>query len=264
MIAEAPLAPCADRYAELNGVRLRFRDEGQGPAVLLIHGWTLDLELWNGQAQALRTSWRVIRHDRRGFGLSTGSPAIDADVHDAASLLQRLGVAGVAVVGMSQGARVALRLAAARPDLVARLVLDGAPPDCDRDDAAGDADLSMGAFRALAQHSGMGAFRQQWAAHEFVRLRTRDAAAAQLLAAMLERYPGRDLLESGGISQPTLILNGEFDTVPRRNFGRALAQRLPAARYALVPQAGHLANLDNPAAYSQLLREFCGSNIHPS
>jgi len=280
VIADAAVTPSADRCAEINGVRLRYRDEGQGPALLLIHGWTLDLELWNGQAQALRGSCRVIRHDRRGFGLSTGSPAIDADVHDAVSLLQRLGVTRVAVVGMSQGVRVALRLAAARPDLVARLVLDGAPPDCLDDGAPGDGDLDMDALRALAQHSGMAAFRQAWAAHEFMRLHSRDATAAQLLAGALARYPGRDLLaadtagtgplstpqhlELGGISPAALVLNGEFDSAPRRDVGRTLAQQLPAARYALVPQAGHLANLDNPTAYNQQLQEFCGPTSHPS
>jgi pimeloyl-ACP methyl ester carboxylesterase len=126
----------------------------------------------------------------------------------------------------------------------------------------------------------MAAFRQVWAAHEFMRLQARDGEAAQLLAGMLERYPGRDLLAAepsvasspapspdlalDAIHQPTLVLNGEFDTAPRRDCGRALAQQLPAARYGLVPNAGHLANLDNPTAYNQLLREFCGPTTHPS
>jgi pimeloyl-ACP methyl ester carboxylesterase len=264
----------ADRCAELNGVRLRYRDEGQGPALLLIHGWTLDLDIWNAQAQSLRASCRVVRHDRRGFGLSTGIPAISADVHDAASLLQQLGLARVTVVGMSQGVRVALRLALTRPELVARLVLDGAPPGCHCDRASGDGDLSMDAFSALARQSGMPAFRRVWAAHEFMQLQSQDPATALLLEAVLARYPGRDLLEVravetlqpvdlAGISQPALVLNGESDSVQRRDFGRALAHDLPAARYALVPHAGHLANLDNPTAYNRLLREFCGACPHP-
>jgi pimeloyl-ACP methyl ester carboxylesterase len=189
------------------------------------------------------------------------------------SLLQRLGLAQVAVVGMSQGVRVALRLALCRPDLVSCLVLDGAPPNCQSDRSSADGDLSMDDFRVLAQQSGLSAFRELWASHEFTRLYTQDSAAALLLAGVLARYPGRDLLDArtdespqavalGRISQPTLVLNGEFDSAPRRDFGRALAHELPNASHALVPRAGHLANLDNPTAYNQLLREFCRTHMH--
>ena len=58
----------ADRFLPVPGARLRFRDEGSGVALVLIHGWTLDLEMWSPQAQPLRDRFRIIRMDRRGFG----------------------------------------------------------------------------------------------------------------------------------------------------------------------------------------------------
>jgi len=62
----------ADQFVVVDGARLRFRDEGRGPAVLLVHGWTLDLEMWDPLVSALRDAFRLIRLDRRGHGLSRG------------------------------------------------------------------------------------------------------------------------------------------------------------------------------------------------
>ena len=59
----------ADRYFKVADARLRYRDEGQGPAVMLVHGWTLDLEMWDPQVSALRDGFRLVRLDRRGHGL---------------------------------------------------------------------------------------------------------------------------------------------------------------------------------------------------
>jgi pimeloyl-ACP methyl ester carboxylesterase len=257
----------ADAFLDLQDARLRFRDEGRGPAILFIHGWTLDLDIWDRQAEAFCGAYRVVRYDRRGFGGSTGSPSITGDVQDALCLLKHLRLAQVAAVGMSQGVRVALGLASAKPDLISCLVLDGAPPHSDIDGTLPQGDLPLDQFRVLAQQQGMPAFREAWAKHEFMRLQTPNPEAARLLDRVLSRYPGRDLLEPrraettrpidiAAIRQRCLVLNGEFDTAQRQSLGRALAHELPAARYSLIPGAGHLANLDNPRAYNDLLREF--------
>ena len=257
----------ADAFLDVDGARLRYRDEGHGPAVLLIHGWTLDLDIWAWQAEALRGAYRVIRYDRRGFGGSSGSPSIAGDVRDVLDLLQHLRVVRVAAVGMSQGVRVALRLASVRPDLLACLVLDGAPPHCNRAGPSADSDVPMDSFRVLARQSGMPAFRRAWAAHEFTQLMTRDAEAHRILDRVLSGYPGHDLLQPiqaeslqpidiGAVRQRAIVLNGKCDTARQRRFGRALARELPAAHYVLIPGAGHLANLDNPAAYNDLLVAF--------
>ena len=61
----------AHRELQLPGARLRYRDEGAGRAVVFVHGWTLDLDVWEPQPP-LAAELRVVRYDRRGFGLSTG------------------------------------------------------------------------------------------------------------------------------------------------------------------------------------------------
>src|SRR6516164_527412 len=111
--AAEPPTPAADRFLVVNGARLRYRDEGCGPALLLVHGWTLDLEMWDPQVRALRNTFRLIRPDRRGHGRSDGIPAPQRDSEDLEALCDQLALARVAVVGMSQGARAALGSACA-------------------------------------------------------------------------------------------------------------------------------------------------------
>src|SRR5262245_7806954 len=96
----------SDRYVEINGARLRYRDEGHGDAIVLIHGWTLDLDMWEPQVGPLSSRFRVLRLDRRGFGLSSGEPGLADDAADVVALCKFLGIAHAAFVGMSQGARV--------------------------------------------------------------------------------------------------------------------------------------------------------------
>src|SRR5262245_43528950 len=95
----------AHRELELPGVRLRSRDEGTGRAVVFIHGWTLDLDMWEPQLP-LASELRLVRYDRRGFGGSTGLPSLATDVDDLRALLHSLGIVSPLLVGMSQGARV--------------------------------------------------------------------------------------------------------------------------------------------------------------
>ena len=258
-----------DDYFPSGGVRLRFRDEGEGMPVVFIHGWTVDLDVWNPQARNLAGSMRVIRFDRRGFGLSQGAPSVASDVDDLRVLLDRLAIPRASLVGSSQGARVALSFAMRLPDRVAAIVLDGPPDEVGSQDAAGEGDFSVDEFRRLAQAGGADAFRRVWRAHPLMKLHTSDAKAQALLDAMLARYPARDLLGPASapsqpvgtallerFRKPVLVVNGEFDTRVRLQAGERLRQSLPAAERILIAGAGHLPNLDNPVDYDEAVQTF--------
>jgi pimeloyl-ACP methyl ester carboxylesterase len=254
----------ADLFVVVDGTRLRFRDEGRGPAVLLVHGWTLDLEMWDPQVSALRDSFRLIRLDRRGYGLSGGTPAPARDSEDLAALCKHLGLRRVALLGMSQGVRAVLGLAGAAPDQVEALILDGPPPLA----AASDPEVPLERYAALVRTQGIEAFREEWAHHALMQLRTRNPEARALLAAMIARYPGGDLRHAASRAQtvprvrleslaaPTLVLSGAYDVASRKRAARELTARLSHAELAEIPGAGHLPNLDRPDAYSRLCREF--------
>jgi pimeloyl-[acyl-carrier protein] methyl ester esterase len=256
--------PAADLFLVVNGTRLRFRDEGRGPAVLLLHGWTLDLEMWEPQVSALRDSFRLIRLDRRGHGLSGGAPAPLRDSEDLAVLCAHLGLERIALLGMSQGVRAVLRFASAAPERVAALILDGPPPL----DTASDREVPLARYAALVRRHGIEAFREAWAHHALMQLRTPDPEARARLAAMLARYPGKDLRQAASgaqrttrvrlesVTAPTLVLSGEYDLAGRKRAARALTARLSHAELAEIPGAGHLPNLDRPDVYNKLCREF--------
>jgi len=252
-----------DQYLDVDGARIRYRVAGAGPLVVLVHGWTLDLQMWEAQSKSFQTRFRVARYDRRGFGLSTGTPSLRADAADLEAICRRLGGSRVALVGMSQGTRPVLSLAQSAPERVACVVLDG-PPDID---ASADED-ALPRFRTLARSKGMEAFRRAWTEHPLTRLVTKEPSAHAALAGMVERYPGRELtdltvdldppprVQPEAVRAPALVLTGEFDLPTRARAADSLAARLPAAERVTIPGAGHLANLDNPNLYNQLVGAF--------
>lgn len=255
-----------DLHLSVPGARLRYRDEGAGRAVVFVHGWTLDLEMWEPQLP-LASDLRLLRYDRRGFGLSSGLPSLADDVADLRALIAALRVASPLLVGMSQGARVVLEFAARHPGIARGLVLDGPPPLV-------DTDLPMGEFRKIASRDGLDAFRQDWLAHPLTRLYTPDPDTHALLARILDRYPGHDLLSLAAdareaidigllnrVSTPVLVINGARDTEARRRAGLALRAALPMAEHAVIPAAAHLPNLDAPRVYNQLMIEFARRHL---
>jgi len=267
-----PRAEAPEGFVEVDGAKLRLEDEGRGFPLLLVHGWALDLDMWQPQVVAWVGRWRVIRYDRRGFGRSSGAPSLGADARDIEAVVKRLNLERVALIAMSQGARAAMH-AAAGPlrARIACLVLDGAPFDVND---AGEPEVPLVRYRELARTRGIDAVRDEWQRHPFATLTTRDPAAHRLLALMTARYPGHDLVtrphavEIAGppverVDVPALVLNGVDDTPRRRAMGDELARVLPRAERALVENAGHLPNLDNPAGYNQLVESFIEGHAAP-
>jgi pimeloyl-ACP methyl ester carboxylesterase len=257
--------PRPDRWLESTGTRLRFRDEGAGDAFVLVHGWALSLEYWDELADALSASHRVLRIDRRGFGESPGPADLASDAADIVTLLDAADVERAAVVGMSQGARVALLTAIAHPDRVSHLVLDGAPPDPLSAAGYSLADLPVALYREQLAQRGAAALRRAIAASPLFELHTPDARTQRRLATLLEAYSGRDLAACvpmprhapdrlDAVRPPVLLLAGEHD--PRRSLAGDLARALPRASRVVIAGAGHLCALEQPLAYRDALIEF--------
>jgi 3-oxoadipate enol-lactonase len=114
-------------HAEINGQRIRFEDSGgDGPPVILAHGFLMDREMFAPQVQALADEFRVITWDERGFGETEfdGQPFTYWDsARDCLGLLDHLGIGEAVVGGMSQGGFLSLRVALLAPERVRALVL---------------------------------------------------------------------------------------------------------------------------------------------
>lgn len=116
-----------ERFVEVDGIRVRYRDSGGDASVLLfIHGIGQSLEFWQRQAAFFKQDYRVITLDLPGHGVSgmgrrPYEPATFAAFGWA--FLDQLGVENVTLVGHSMGGGIALRMAAGRPDAVTKLFL---------------------------------------------------------------------------------------------------------------------------------------------
>jgi pimeloyl-ACP methyl ester carboxylesterase len=124
---EAKYATSNSHFAGISGVRLHYKDQGSGPAILLIHGSLGDTEDWDVWADMLKQKYRVVRFDLPGFGLSgeigSGNYAIDHSLALVDGLMDTLGIERFAIVGVSYGGPVAFRYAATRTDRVSALVI---------------------------------------------------------------------------------------------------------------------------------------------
>jgi 3-oxoadipate enol-lactonase len=254
---------------ERPGARLVYEVAGDGPAVVLIHGFGLDMRMWDPQLGPLAARFRVVRYDCRGFGasgpLDPGVPYTHAG--DLVALLDHLGIGDAVLAGLSFGGGVALQAALVAPDRVRGLalldaVLDGVPWDP-------ESARALDEVTRRVEAGGVRAGREAWLAHPlFAAARERpDLAAA--LAAMVAGYPGQhwlgqdphretrrplDVLE--GIAVPALVVVGERDVAGFREMSAVLARRIPGAAYHVVADAGHMVTMEQPTAVNDLLTGF--------
>ena len=256
---------------ERPGARLVYEVAGQGPAVVLIHGFGLDMRMWDPQAGPLADRFRTIRYDCRGFGasgpLDPGVPYTHAG--DLVALLDHLGVDYAVLVGLSFGGRVALQTALAAPDRVHGLVLldavlDGVPWDP-------ESARALDEVARQVQAGGVRAGREAWLAHPLFAAARERPDLADALAVMVAGYPGQHWLGQDphrqsrppievleGLAVPTLVVVGERDVPGFREMSAVLARRIPGAAYRVVAGAGHMVSMEQPEAVRELLIQFAG------
>lgn len=254
----------ADRFLEHGGARLRWRlDAGDGryggPPLVLIHGWALSLDYWDAVVPQLATRRGLLRYDRRGFGATQGpyDPTLACD--DLIALLDAAGIARACLVGMSQGARVAIHTAIRAPQRVSGLVLDGAPW------FEAETEVPLAEYRRLLEKEGLASLHAAILANPLMQLATADLQRQKLLRRCVRSYRGADL--KGGwaqvpspdldaITQPTLVLNGSDDSAQRREAGERLCEAIAGARHVDISGAAHLAALDQPREWVDAVLEF--------
>jgi 3-oxoadipate enol-lactonase len=256
----------------LPGARIAYEVTGNGPAVVLVHGFGLDLRMWDAQVGQLAEDFRVVRYDCRGFGSSGPfDPAVPyTHAGDLVALLDHLGIPDAALAGLSFGGRVVLQAALLAPERARGLVL----LDAVLDGIAWDPE-SAEAMDEVARQvtaAGIPAGRAAWLAHPlFAAARQRPELASQL-AAMVAGYPGQHWLGQdphqasrpepidalAGLAVPVLVAVGERDVPCFLEMSVVLAGRIPGAVYRVVKDAGHMVNMEQPAVVSELLAWFLG------
>jgi 3-oxoadipate enol-lactonase len=258
-----------DIPVEHDGLRFRCRLDGPegAPWVVFSNSLLTNLTVWDAQVAALAERFRCLRYDQRGHGgTSVPQGACDFDQlgGDLLALLDRFGVATCALVGLSMGVTTGLHLVARHPKRLTKLVFaDGQVAT-----APGGAETWEGRI-ADARKIGMAGLAdvtmERWFGAAF-RQAGGDAAVRAAAAAMplegyvacgraLQGYDFRHVLS--GIAVPTLILAGANDgTMPVSM--RAMAQAIPGAIFHVVPDAGHIPNVEQAEIFNRHLLAFLG------
>jgi 3-oxoadipate enol-lactonase len=249
---------------------LHVEEQGDGEPLLLLEGLGQASWAWRYQVPAFAARFRTIVFDTRGTGRSP-VPEEPYDVHDlAADAAEILGERAAHVVGFSMGGYVALTLALAEPYLVRSLVLAGTGaggPDRVPRPAhvreAFEAALRLPAdeaARAILPYT----FSPGWPeAHpersaEILALRAEHPTPLETIdahVALCYRYYD-EAIEVEQIDAPALVVHGEADLIVPVENGRALARRLPNARYVELPGRGHNLMLEDPEGFNALVLEF--------
>jgi len=255
-------------FARVNGIVLHHdvRGNADAPALVFSNSLGTDFRIWDEVAARLAGDFRIVLYDKRGHGLSEAPPApyaIDDHVGDLAALLDHLGIARAAVVGLSVGGLIAQGLAAARPDLVAALVLIGTAPKL------GTAETWNARIETVAA-KGIAALADdilpRWFTAAF---RSPDNPAFAGYRAMLARSPAEgyagtcaalrdaDLTASTrALRLPALCLVGDQDGSTPPDLVRATAALIAGAELEVIAGAGHIPCVEQPAATAALIGDF--------
>ncbi len=247
--------------ARINGIDIDYEVGGQGPPLLLSHGYSATGHMWAPQRPALEPRVRLVTWDMRGHG-GTDSPADPAaysqarTVEDMRGLLDHLGVPRAVIGGLSLGGTMSLAFHLRYPQMVRALVICDSGPGYRNDAAraqwneraqARARDLEARGLAVL--EGGSREMREAMARHRSAQGLARAARGmlAQEGSALIDSLPS--------IRVPTLVIVGDRDT-PFLAPCEYMAKKIPGARLVTIPDAGHASNIDQPAAFNRALLEF--------
>jgi pimeloyl-ACP methyl ester carboxylesterase len=248
--------PSIDR----SGIRIYYEDTGRGPALLLTHGYSATLRMWDPQVAALSDRFRVLRWDMRGHGESDSpeDPAAythEATIDDMAAVLDAAGVDRAVVGGLSLGGYMSLEFHLAYPERVRALVLCDTGPGYKKDDAREAWNRYAENFARKYEAMGIEAL----GASAEVRVATHRGVAGLVRAArgILVQRDARVMESLPGIRVPTLLVVGSRDK-PFLAGMRYMAQKIPGSVHAVIEGAGHAPNLEKPSEFNEVLAGFLG------
>lgn len=263
-------------YLDLPRVRLHYRLEGppDAPVVVLSSSLGTDLGMWDGVAQVLAGSLRVLRYDTRGHGGSATPPgpwSIADLAGDVVALLDALEIPTASFCGLSLGGMTGMWLATHHPQRLERLVLcctsaQLGPAQAWRDRAAA---VRAGGMRAVAEPVVARWFTEGFpAAHrgELDRVRVMLLSSdpegyARCCEAIAEMDQRADL---ASVAAPTLVLGGLEDQATPPEHSRLIAQAVPGARLVLLPGAAHLAVVERPGVAARVVATHLGVGGDPA
>ncbi len=256
---------------KIRGFEIAYDDSGStAMPLVLIHGFPLDRTTWAEQTRELADSARVIAPDLRGCGESSmppGATTMDEYADDVRGLLDALNIQSAIIAGVSMGGYIAFAFYRKYMARVRALILVDTRAGADSPEGKKARDENA----ALARAEGAGAIAERMLPKMLTpQTATTRANVAQDLRALMARQPVegvaaalialRDRPDStptlAQISVPTLVVCGADDQLIPVKESEFLRDQIRGARLALIPDAAHLPNYEQPAAFNHAVKDF--------
>ncbi len=260
--------------AEVNGLSVAYRYAGEGPPLILLHGFLCDSRCWRRQLADLSDRFRVIAWDAPGAGSSSDPPdpfTITDWAQCLAGFLDTVGTERAQVLGLSWGGILAQEFYRLYPDRVLALILSGTY-------AGWKGSLPESACKKRLERcfleSSLPAeeFVPRWVPEFFTEAASHDLKE-EMSAVVSDFHPlgfrlmakssadtdTTDLLPNIGV--PTLVVWGDDDRRSPLNIAEQLRDAIPDVELATIAKAGHLSNMEQPEEFNTQVRRFCLSNL---
>jgi pimeloyl-ACP methyl ester carboxylesterase len=246
-------------------------EAGAGPAIVFLHAGIADRTMWSEHLEHFADAgYRALALDLPGFGEAPQAPGEQAPWADLLRWMDEISIERAALVGNSFGGAIALRAALVAPERVSALALISAPaPDLEPSlelEAAWE--VEEAALARLDIEAAVAAVIAFWTLPDASpQLRERIATMQRRAFALQAQAPARTEAEDpaeqhpqalGRLDIPTLVAAGELDKPEFLQGAEAMARALPRAQHAIIDGAGHLAPLETPAAFRELVLAFLG------
>ncbi|HMK65980.1 MAG TPA: alpha/beta fold hydrolase [Thermodesulfobacteriota bacterium] len=241
------------------GTHIYYEVHGQGPVMLLTHGFSATGRMWQRQIEAFSRNHTLILWDLRGHGRSDypddpGLYSKALTLADMAALLDQVGADRAIIGGLSLGGYMSLAFYREYPERVKALLIIDTGPGFRRDEAREA--WNRKALAAADRYEKEGPDLLQSASLDQAEAKHRSATGlARAARGMLTQWDGQVIDSLPSIKVPTLIVAGGDDKpyLPATDY---MALKIPRARKVIIPKAGHAVNIDQPEIFNEAVLSF--------
>jgi len=241
--------------------------------IVWLHAFPLSSAMWTRQLEAMPDGWRAIAPDLAGLGQTVdhgGTPLIEDFARDVDALMSALSVESAVIAGLSMGGYTALALHRVAPERIAGLILADTKSTADTPQARAGRE---GMLRVVESHGAGGVANEMMpkllgrttqASRPAVTAAVRgliEANAPAGIARAVKRLRDRpdSTPQLPAVAVPALVIVGDEDVITPVHDSRALAAGIAGATLVILPEAGHLSNLERPDAFNAAVLTWLGT-----
>jgi len=252
---------------EANGEIIHFEDVGEGPPVLFIHSLGTNSYLFRDQISVLKDSYRCIAPDCRGHGNSSynGSLTFEDLISDHKAVLDHLCIRKCHIVGLAMGGLILLQFNSRWPDIGISFVIADSYARIP-DEAEDQICATQEAIAYLSMHE----FGSQYAGDRL--MPTTPLEKLDELAFQISKCPSKAYVEAFrtvftydahtdliSVQRPTLVIIGDSDDATPMPESEYIRDGISGSSLKVIPNAGHLSNIDNPEKFTETVKMFLDS-----